>query len=65
MSDWLSMEQKVSRTKAEARALGEQYMEWQPPLHRRRSHPFAWLANLIHRRPKQQEKPQPARLKFG
>lgn len=65
MSDWLSMEQKVSRTKAEAKALAEQYMEWQPPQRRPRWNPFAWLAILFHRRPKQQDKPQPARMKFG
>lgn len=63
MSDWLSMEQQVSRAKAEAEAMGKQYLEWQPP--RRKALPFAWLARLFHRRKsKKVEEPQPARPAF-
>lgn len=62
MSDWLSMEQKVSRTKAEAKTLADQYMEWQPP--RRKRGITTWLASLFSRRPKKVEEPQPARPAF-
>lgn len=62
MSDWLSMEQRVSERKAEAKALADQYLEWRPP---RKAGPFSWLAGLFRRRPpKRVEEPQPARPAF-
>lgn len=63
MSDWLTMEQRVAQAKAEAKALGDQYLEWQQP--RRKGGRFAWLSRLLHRRPSQKvEEPQPARPAF-
>jgi len=57
------MEQKVSRTKTEAKALAEQYMEWQPP--RRKGGLSTWLASLLHRqRPDKVEEPEPIRPAF-
>ncbi len=59
MSDWLTMEQKVAQAKAEAKALGDQYLEWQPP--RRKAGVFTRLARLLHWRPsKKVEEAQPA-----
>lgn len=57
MSDWLTMEEKVSRTKAETKALGEQYLQWQPP--RRNARRFNWLARLLHRRRPAQDQAEP------
>ncbi len=64
MSDWLSMEEKVSRTKAEAKTLGDQYLQWQPP--QRNVRRFAWLARLLRRRRPAQEatEPPPVRPAF-
>lgn len=62
MSDWLSMEQKVAQTKAEAKALGDQYMEWQQP--RRQGGRLSWLLRMFNRRPAKQPKPTPSRPAF-
>lgn len=58
MSDWLSMEQKVTQSKAEAKALGDRYLDWQPP--RRKEGLLARLSSLLRRRPRRrEEQPQP------
>ncbi len=63
MSDWLSMEQRVSERKAEAKGLADQYLEWRPPPRRRGA--FAWLSGLLRRRPRRPaEEPQPVRPAF-
>lgn len=63
MSDWLSMEQRVEQTKAEAKALTDHYMEWQPP--RRGSGLLARLMRLMKPRPaKPEQEPQPVRPAF-
>ena len=58
--DWIAMEEQVMKRTPEDQALLATKI-YQPPARRRKSHPFAWLAGLLHRQPPKKEEPQPAR----
>ena len=62
--DWIAMEEQLMKRSPEERALMAERI-YQPPSSHRKGHLFSWLARLTHRPAKQQEEPQPARLKFG